>query len=44
MIMNEKTLTYKEFLEKYKYKSAYDVIAYELYLIINELKKLNGGK
>ena len=38
--MSNNNLSFEEFLKKYSYKRSDEVIAYELYLIIQHLKKM----
>lgn len=38
--MVEELLSFEDFIEKYKYKRSYEVIGYELYLIIKKLDKV----
>ena len=41
--MDNERLTFEEFIKKYKYKRSDEIIAYELYLIIQHLKRMNNG-
>ena len=38
--MVEELLSFKDFIEKYKYNRSDEIIAYELYLIIKKLDKV----
>lgn len=38
--MVEELLSFEDFIKKYKYKKSFEVIAYELYLIIKKLDKV----
>lgn len=38
--MSNNNLSFEEFLKKYSYKRSDEIIAYELYLIIQHLKKI----
>ena len=40
--MTNTPLSFEEFLKKYSYKRSDEIIAYELYLIIQSLKMMRG--
>ena len=42
--MVEELLSFKDFVEKYKYNRSDEVIAYELYLIIKKLEELTKNE
>lgn len=40
----EELLSFKDFIEKYKYNRSDEIIAYELYLIIKKLEELTENE
>lgn len=40
--MSNNDLSFEEFLKRYAYKRSDEIIAYELYLIVQHLKRMNN--